>query len=92
MIYAKFYLINTWICGISSIEPHLWKVYQNSSWEGSAPAMLDQILLDDEIEGLYDIYTNRPVATPAPSDSSLESLFSTNTSNSSTGSLLDDHG
>jgi hypothetical protein len=26
--------------GLSSIEPHLWKVYQDSSWEGSAPAIL----------------------------------------------------
>jgi hypothetical protein len=78
--------------GISSIEPHLQKVYQDSSWEGSTPAILDQIPADDEIKGLYDIYTDRPVAAPAPSDSSLESLFSTKTSDSSTGSLLDDHG
>jgi hypothetical protein len=63
-------------CGISSIEPHLRKVYQDSSWEGSAPAILDHIPVDDKIEELYDIYTGRPVATPAPSsDSSTESLF-----------------
>jgi hypothetical protein len=62
-------------CGISSIEPHLWKVYQDSSWEGGAPAILDHIPVDDEIKGLYDIYTSSPVAAPAPSDSSTESLF-----------------
>jgi hypothetical protein len=78
--------------GVSSIEPHLQKVYQDSSWEGGAPAILDQIPVDNKIEGLYNIYTNSPVATPAPSDSSLESLFGTETSDSSTGSLLDDHG
>jgi hypothetical protein len=38
-------------CGVSSIEPHLRKVYQDSS------------------------YTSRPVASPAPSDSSTDSLF-----------------
>jgi hypothetical protein len=30
---------------------------------------------DDEIKGLYDIYTDRPLAAPAPSDSSTDSLF-----------------
>ncbi len=49
----------------------------DSSWEGGAPAILHHIPADDEIEGLYDIYTDRPVASPAPSDSSTESLFST---------------
>jgi hypothetical protein len=78
--------------GISSIKPHLWKVYQDSSWEGGAPAILRHIPADNEIEELYDIYTNRPVAAPAPSDSSTGSLFSTETSDSSTGSLLDDNG
>jgi hypothetical protein len=63
-------------CGVSSIEPHLQKVYQDSSWEGSAPAILDHIPADKEIEELYDIYTGRPVATPAPSDSFTESIFS----------------
>jgi hypothetical protein len=62
-------------CSISSIEPHLRKVYQDSSWEGSAPAILDRIPADDEIKELYNIYTSRPVAAPAPSDSSTESLF-----------------
>jgi hypothetical protein len=47
--------------GVSSIKPHLRKVYQDSSWEGSAPAILDHIPADNEIEGLYDIYTDRPV-------------------------------
>jgi hypothetical protein len=79
-------------CGISSIKPHLWKVYQDSSWEGGAPTILHHIPVDDEIKGLYDIYIDRPVAAPAPSDSSTESLFGTETSNSSTGSLLNDHG
>jgi hypothetical protein len=61
--------------GVSSIEPHLQKVYQDSSWEGGAPAILRHITADDKIEELYDIYTDRPVASPAPSDSSTESLF-----------------
>jgi hypothetical protein len=78
--------------GVSSIKPHLRKVYQDSSWDGGAPASLRHIPADYKIEGLYDIYTNRPVAAPAPSDSSAESLFGTKTSNSSTGSLLDDYG
>jgi hypothetical protein len=79
-------------CGISSIKPHLRKVYQDSSCEGGTPAILPHIPVDDKIEGLYDIYTNRPVAAPAPSDSSTESLCCTETSDSSTGSLLDDYG
>jgi hypothetical protein len=61
--------------GISSIEPHLQKVYQDSSWEGSAPAIFDPVPAEDEIKELYDIYTGRPVAAPAPSDSSTDSLF-----------------
>jgi hypothetical protein len=61
--------------GISSIEPHLRKVYQDSSWEGGAPAILDHIPVDNKIEELYDIYTSRPVAAPAPSDPSTDSLF-----------------
>ncbi len=61
--------------GISSIEPHLWKVYQDSSWEGGAPAILCHIPADDKIEELYNIYTDMPVAAPAPIDSSIESLF-----------------
>jgi hypothetical protein len=65
--------------GVSSIEPHLQKVYQDSSWEDGAPAILDPIPADNEIKELYNIYTGRPVAAPAPSDSS-------------TGSLLDDYG
>jgi hypothetical protein len=77
--------------GVSSIAPHLWKVYQDSSWEGSAPAFLRHIPADDEIEGLYNIYTDRPVAAPAPSDSSTGSLFGNKTSDSSTGSLFDDY-
>jgi hypothetical protein len=64
--------------GVSSIEPHLQKVYQDSSWEGSAPAILDPIPADDEIKELYDIYTGRPVAARAPSDSSTDSLFGPN--------------
>jgi hypothetical protein len=76
--------------GISSIKPHLLKVYQDSSWEGSAPAILHHIPADDKIEGLYDIYTNRPVAAPAPSDSYTGSLFDNEPSDSSTGSLFND--
>jgi hypothetical protein len=76
--------------GVSSIEPHLRKVYQGSSWEGGAPAILDHIPADDEIEGLYEIYTDRPVAPSAPSDSSTGDLFGDETSDSSTGNLF--HG
>jgi hypothetical protein len=46
--------------GVSSIKPHLRKVYQDSSWEGSTPAILHHIPVDDEIEGLYNIYTDSP--------------------------------
>jgi hypothetical protein len=77
--------------GISSIKTHLQKVYQDSSWEGGAPAILRHIPAYNEIEGLYDIYTYRPVAAPAPSDSSTGSLFNNEPSNSSTGSLFDDY-
>jgi hypothetical protein len=76
--------------GVSGIEPR-WKVYQDSSWEGGAPAFLRHIPADDEIEGLYKIYTNWPVAASAPSDSSTGSLFGDETSDSSTGSLFDDY-
>jgi hypothetical protein len=60
---------------LSSFEPHLRRVNQGSSWEGSSPAIFNTIPPEDEIEGLYDIYTGRPVAAPAPSDSSTDSLF-----------------
>jgi hypothetical protein len=60
---------------VSSIEPHLRKVYQDSSWEGGSLAIFNPIPVEDEIEGLYNIYTGRPVAAPAPSDSSMDSLF-----------------
>jgi hypothetical protein len=76
--------------GISGLEPR-WKVYQDYSWEGGAPAFLRHIPADDEIEGLYEIYTDQPVAASAPSDSSTESLFGDETSDSSTGSLFDDY-
>jgi hypothetical protein len=61
--------------GLSSIEPHFWRVNQGSSWEGSSPAIFNTIPPEDEIKGLYDIYTGRPVAAPVPSDSSMDSLF-----------------
>jgi hypothetical protein len=61
--------------GLSRIEPHLWRVNQGSSWEGGSPAIFNPIPPEDEIKGLYDIYTGRPVAAPAPSDSSMDSLF-----------------
>jgi hypothetical protein len=76
--------------GVSGIEPR-WKVYQDSSWEGGTPAFLRHIPVDDEIEGLYKIYTNWPVAASAPSASSTGSLFSDEASDSSTGSLFDDY-
>jgi hypothetical protein len=75
--------------GVSGIEPR-WKVYQDSSWDG-APALLHRIPADDEIEGLYEIYTDRPVAASVPSDSSTGSLIGDETSDSSTGSLFDDY-
>jgi hypothetical protein len=76
--------------GISSIKPHLQKVYRDSSWEGGAPAILHHIPADDEIEGLYDIYTDRAIAAPALSDSSTRGLFNDKPSDSSTGSLFND--
>jgi hypothetical protein len=100
--YANFHsidnlhqvLLNQYMerCGVSSIKPHLQKVHQDSSWEGGTPAILHHIPADDEIKGLYDIYTNRQVAAPAASHSSTGSLFGTKPSDSSTGSLLDDYG
>jgi hypothetical protein len=92
MIYAKFYSIDTWR-EVASLALHLTsgKYTQNSSWEGGAPAFLCHIPADDKIEGLYDIYTDRPVAAPAPSDSSTGSLFGDESSDSSTGSLFDDY-
>jgi hypothetical protein len=74
--------------GISGIVPQ-WKVYQDSSWEGGAPAFLRHIPVDNEIKGLYEIYTDHPVAASVPSDSSTGSLFRNETSDSSTGSLFD---
>jgi hypothetical protein len=74
--------------GVSGIVPQ-WKVYQDSSWEGGAPAFLCHIPVDDEIKGLYEIYTNHPIAASVPSDSSTGSLFRNETSDSSTGSLFD---
>jgi hypothetical protein len=76
--------------GVSGIEPR-WKVYQDSSWEGGAPAFLCHIPADDEIEGLYKIYTNQPVAASVRSDSSTGSLFGDETSDSSTGSLFNNY-
>jgi hypothetical protein len=61
--------------GVSSIEPHLQRVNQGSSWEGGSPAIFNPIPLEDEIKGLYNIYTGKPVAAPAPSDSSTDILF-----------------
>jgi hypothetical protein len=60
---------------LSSFEPHLRRVNQGSCWEGGSPTIFNTIPPEDEIEGLYDIYTDRPVAAPAPSDSSTDSLF-----------------
>ena len=74
--------------GVSSIEPHLRKVYQDSSWEGGAPAILRHIPADDEIKGLYDIYIDRHIAAPAPSDSSTGSPFDEEPNDSSTDSLF----
>jgi hypothetical protein len=88
-IYAKFYQYME-RSGVSGIEPW-WKVYQDSSWEGGAPAFLCHIPADDEIKGLYDIYTNQPVAASTPSDSSKGSLFGDKMSDSSTGSLFNDY-
>jgi hypothetical protein len=60
---------------LSSIEPHLQRVNQGSSWEGGSLAIFNTIPLEDKIKELYDIYTGRPVAAPAPSDPSTDSLF-----------------
>jgi hypothetical protein len=79
--------------GVSSIKPHLRKVYQDSSWEGGTPAFLHHIPADDEIKELYDIYTDMPVAAPAPSDSSsyrkpLQRLWVTDIMSAPTASCL----
>jgi hypothetical protein len=50
------------------------KILPGNSWEGRTPAILHHIPADDEIEGLYDIYADRLVAAPAPSDSSTGTL------------------
>jgi hypothetical protein len=76
---------------LSSFEPHLRRVNQGSSWEGSSPAIFNTIPLEDEIEGLYEIYTERQVAPSAPSDSSTGDLFGDETSDSSPGTLFDDY-
>jgi hypothetical protein len=44
--------------GLSSFEPNLRRVNQGSSWEGGSPAIFNTIPLEDEIEGLYEIYTD----------------------------------
>jgi hypothetical protein len=76
--------------GVPGIAPR-WKVYQDSSWEGGAPAFFHHIPADDEIEGLYAINTDHSVAASVPSDSSTGSLFHDETSDSSTGSLFDEY-
>jgi hypothetical protein len=74
--------------GVSSIEPHLQKVHQHSSWEGSAPAILRCIPPDDKINELYDIYIDRNIAAPAPGDSFTGSPFNEEPHDSSTDSLF----
>jgi hypothetical protein len=74
--------------GIPSIEPHLQRVHQNSSWDSGTPAILHHIPLDNEIKGLYDIYIDRHIAAPAPGDSSTGSPFDEEPNDSSTDSLF----
>jgi hypothetical protein len=74
--------------GVSSIEPHLRKVHQHSSWEGGAPAILCLIPPDNEIKELYDIYIDRHIAAPAPGDLSTGSPFDEEPHDSSTDSLF----
>jgi hypothetical protein len=76
--------------GIPGIAPR-WKVYQDSSWEGGAPAILRRIPPDDEIKELYNIYIDRHIAAPAPGDSSTGSLFDDEPNDSPTGNLFDDY-
>jgi hypothetical protein len=77
MIYAKFYSIDTWRDVMSLALNLTSRKYTEilPGWEGGSPAIFNPIPAEDEIEGLYDIYTGRPVAAPAPSDSSMDSLF-----------------
>jgi hypothetical protein len=91
-IYAKFYLIDTWR-EVASLVLNLGGKY-TKILPGKAAHLhfcVTSQPADDEIEGLYEIYTDRPVAASAPSDSSTGSLFSDETSDSSTGSFFNDY-
>jgi hypothetical protein len=93
MIYTKFYLIDTWR-DMASLALNLTSGKYTKILPGKAVHLqfcLRHIPADDKIEGLYDIYTNRPVAAPAPSDLSTGSLFDKEPNDSPTGSLFDDY-
>jgi hypothetical protein len=87
-IYTKFYLIDTWR-ELVSLALNLGGKH-TKILPGKAVHLnfLRHIPADNEIEGLYEIYSNWPVAASAPSDSSTGSLFGDETSDSSTGSRL----
>jgi hypothetical protein len=98
-IYAKFYSINTWR-DVVSLALNLTSGKYTKILPGKASHLqfcvtsqriLHHIPADDEIKGLYNIYTDRPVAAPEPSDSSTGSLFDNEPSDSSTGSLFGDY-
>jgi hypothetical protein len=85
MIYAKFYLIDTWR-DMASLALNLTSGKYTKILPGKVAHLqfcITSQWTHDKIKGLYDIYTNRPVAAPAPSDSSTGSLFGTKPSDSS---------
>jgi hypothetical protein len=79
MIYAKFYSMDTWRDVVSLALNLTSGKYTKIIPEKVAHLQFfDPIPAEDEIKELYNIYTGRPVAAPAPSDSSLDSLFGPN--------------
>jgi hypothetical protein len=92
-IYAKFYSIDTWR-DVASLALNLTSGKYTKILPGKVAHLqfcLRHIPADDKIKGLYDIYTDRPVAAPAPSDSSTGSLFHEEPNDSPTGSLFNDY-
>jgi hypothetical protein len=77
MIYAKFYLINTWrdVASLALNPP------PSGKYTKILPGKVVHLqfwITSQRMMGLHNIYTGRPVAAPAPSDSSTESLFGPN--------------
>jgi hypothetical protein len=76
MIYAKFYLIDTWR-DMVSLALNLTSGKYTKILPGKAAHLQFSIPPQRKTRSrkMYDIYTGRPVAAPAPSDSSTDSLF-----------------